>query len=106
MKLNVSERVTLLSCLPEQGDFVTLKIVRKLREALAFDEDEISRMNVKQDDGRITWNPAADEGKDVVVGEKAHDIVSDCLRKLDQEKKLTAQHCSLYELFVVGGQAG
>lgn len=100
MKLNVAERLNLLGILPAQGDFVTLKIVRKLREALTFDEAELAVLNVKQDGDRVTWNPEADSNKDVEIGEKATDIVVASLKKLNDEKKLTNQHYSLYEKFI------
>ena len=99
MLLKVLERVTLLGVLPESGDFLTLKIVRQLRENLSFNEDEIKALSIKTADGRITWNAEVDEGKDVEIGEKATDVVVDCLKKLDKEKKLTQQHYSLYEKF-------
>jgi hypothetical protein len=101
MLLKLLDRVTLLGVLPEQGDFVTLKIVRKLRESLAFDEEEISRLKIQQNDGVITWDTLADEGKEVTIGEKASDLIVGCLKKLDKEQKLTAQHYDLYEKFIV-----
>jgi hypothetical protein len=41
VKLNMMERFHLLNLLPMQGDYITLKIMRKLRESLAPDEKEI-----------------------------------------------------------------
>lgn len=102
MKLSVLERVTLLSILPEQGNFVTLKILRKLRESLAFDETEAKALSISQVDDRLTWNAQADTGKEIQIGEKASDIIVAALTKLNDENKLTEQHYSLYELFVAG----
>lgn len=104
MNLKVLDRVTLLSILPEQGDFVTLKIVRRLREALAFEEYEIKQLDIQQENGQIKWNPAADQGKEIEIGEKANDIVIECLKKLDKEQKLTNQHFDLYDAFVMRGE--
>ena len=41
MELNIMERLKLLEALPPQGDLLTLKILRKLREALSFSEEEL-----------------------------------------------------------------
>lgn len=41
MQLDIMERVKLLEALPPEGDLLTLKIVRKLREALSFSEEEL-----------------------------------------------------------------
>lgn len=100
MLLKVLDRITLLSILPEQGDFVTLKIVRKLREDLSFNEEELKELSITQSEGRITWDQFADQGKMIQVGEKATDVVVAALKKLDEQKKLTQQHMGLYEAFI------
>ena len=41
MKLAILERVKLLEVLPKEGDILTLKILRKLRESLSFSEAEL-----------------------------------------------------------------
>jgi hypothetical protein len=41
MELTILERVKLLELLPPQGDLLTLKILRKLRESLSFSEAEL-----------------------------------------------------------------
>ena len=43
VKLNIGERFGLLGMLPQQGDFVTLKIIRKLRETLAPSDGEAEK---------------------------------------------------------------
>lgn len=102
MKLTVFERIVLLGILPEQGSFLTLRIVRQLREGLSFTETELKALDLKQNGEQVTWNPtAADpEGTEVIIGEKATDIVVEALRKLDGEGRLTEQHFTLYEKFV------
>ena len=100
MLLKVLDRITLLGILPAQGDFTTLKIVRKLREDLSFSEIEHKTLGITQVDNRITWNPEADQGKEITIGEKATDVVVASLKELDKQKKLTDQHYGLYEKFV------
>jgi len=41
MELTILERIKLLEVLPPQGDLLTLKILRKLRETLSFSEEEL-----------------------------------------------------------------
>ena len=104
MKLTVIERILLLGILPGEGNFVTLKIVRQLRENLSFSEAEIAALGVHQEGERITWNAAAEEpgGSEIAIGEKATDIVVEALRKLDREGKLTEQLLSVWEKFIPG----
>ena len=40
MELTVGERLILLSVLPEEGDFTTLKVVKDMRMNLSFTEEE------------------------------------------------------------------
>ncbi len=100
MKLTTYERLILLNILPGEGDFTTLKLVRKLREALSFNEEEHKRLQFKQEDGKIQWKSEGDIEKDIIIGEKANDIIVEVLKKLDKEKKLKDEHFGLFEKFV------
>jgi hypothetical protein len=101
MDLTVAERLALLNLLPGEGDIVTLRVMRELREALSFDEAEIARLGIEANEGRITWT---DDGstKDVEVGPKATRLVTDTLDKLNTDRKLTEQHLTLCDKFGIG----
>lgn len=101
MKLNVLERITALGILPEAGNFATLKIVQNLQMALSLTEVEFKEFEVVQKGDQMTWNEKGREEKEIKIGEKATDILIEALKKLDEEKKLTNQHFSLYEKFVI-----
>lgn len=129
MRLEVLERLALLSVLPKEGDFLTLKLVRKLRESLAFSEVEIEsiKFNLRwkcprcqkelaspeamecpdcdiymTNIGQMTWDieKAKSVVKDIHLGNKMLALCTLTLRKLSDEQKLTEQHMSLYEKFV------
>ena len=100
MQLNVQERFALLSLLPTQGDFVTLRVVRELREALSFSDEEHKRLQFKWvDDGRVTWEASADEGEEFDFGWKQMQIINETLEKADTEKRLKMDELSVYEKF-------
>ena len=94
------ERLTLLSILPKEGNFVTLKVLRSLTSNLGLSESELKEFDVKQNDQQVTWNEKGNEEREIEIGEKATDIIVEALKKLDDEKKLTEQHFSVYEKFV------
>ena len=100
MKLTVLERLTALSILPKEGNFVTLKILQKLKESLALNEKEIKEFEIKQDNVQVVWNAKGNEEREIEIGEKATDLIVEALKKLDDEKKLTEQHFTLYEKFM------
>ena len=103
MNLSVYERIILINILPHEGDFRSLKILRELREDLAFSEEENAALEFKTEDGGIVqWRKDADVVKDVQIGEIAHGIIVDTLRQLDRQKKLHESHMGLYERFVEG----
>ena len=60
MKLTIFERTRLLGILPPQGDILTLKILRKLRESLSFSEEELKTFSVSYE----YMCPFSDEDKD------------------------------------------
>jgi|SRR3972149_5206973 len=97
MQLTVLERILLLNALPKEGDYTTIKIVRKLRESLSFNEEEHAQLNLKFEDGRVTWEKELD--KDVHIGAKAKSIAEKAMKELDSRGKLNEESLSLYEKF-------
>lgn len=100
MELSVSERLVLLSVLPNEANYLTLKIVRELKETLSFTEEEHKTYKFSQEGNVIRWDDTGQTRKDITIGEKATDIVRDAFKKLDNHGKLREEHISLYERFV------
>uniref|UniRef100_A0A6M3JVP5 Uncharacterized protein n=1 Tax=viral metagenome TaxID=1070528 RepID=A0A6M3JVP5_9ZZZZ len=88
-----------MNILPQENDYTTLKIVRKLKDELGFSEEEHKKLNFKHEDGGLLWNDGLAD-KEVEIGEKATDIITDAFKQLNRSKKLHADHVSLYERFV------
>ena len=102
-KLKIKERLILLNILPDQGNFATLKLVRKLREKLSFTEQENNEYEIElSNDGKsVKWNPEKDSiEKDMEFGDFENDLIKSRLKALDEEKKLNDNHYSIYEKFV------
>ena len=100
MELTVKERLVLLNLLPNEGNFLTLRLMRKLREALSFDEEELKRLNVVQNGDRVSWDITVDIRKDIAVGDVMTDVIVKDLKGKDKDGKLTEDHITLYEKFV------
>ena len=100
MLLSVRERLILSSILPQEGDFVTLKILRNLQSALGFDEDEHKLYKFLQNEGRVTWDDKGEQNKEIEIGEKANDIIVRALSELSERKKLQMEHFDIYTKFV------
>lgn len=106
MKLDVRERLVLLSVLPAEGNFVTLKVVRKLRESLSFSEEEIKGykfvygVNQETNQNQVTWDNSIEQSKSIEIGTQAKTIIQDALKKLDEQEKLRDEHFTLCVKFL------
>ena len=100
MILNVVERLVLLSILPKEGNYATLKVLRELRLNIGFTEEELKLWQIVSDDelGAIRWGTNGEA--EIPIGEKATDIIVDALRKLDQMGKLEEHMFDIYERFI------
>ncbi len=103
MLFDVSERLTLLNLLPKEGSFVTLKLLRELREALSFTDEEVTQFKVKVASDRITWDKDANVDKEILIGDTMTSVIVGVLTELNETKKLTDAHLGLYEKFVLPG---
>jgi len=99
MKLNVMERILLLQALPAEGDLITLRIVRDLKNNLSFTEKEHKDFGITQIKDNTSWTNGGDA--DIQIGEKATDIIVESLTKLNKENKLTVDHISICDKFKV-----
>ena len=106
MKLNIPERLALLSVLPNQGGIVTLRIVRELQIELGFTEEEIEEYEIKNTilpDGKaaINWNPdKVNETKDIKIGKIAKGVIVRQLRQLDSQNQLHISMLPIYDKFI------
>lgn len=100
MNLSVLERLTILSILPSEGDFATLRILQSLKMSLSFTEDEIKTFGITSNAETLQTAWEVDEDAEIPIGEKATDIIVDALKKLDREKKLPENAMGVYEKFI------
>ena len=102
MKLLIAERLILLEMLPKEGDFASLKEIRRARESLGIPPDEQQVIEFKQDGNQVMWNQ--EKGaylKDIPLSEWTTTTIQDELRDRNKKKKLQEREFSLYEKFIV-----
>ena len=130
MELTVFERLIAGNILPKEGDFPTLKIIRKLKENLSWDEDELESLDFHEEykcgnceklvkkpilepaglckkcgsglvkTGQIFWNQDADKPTEIEIGKKATAVLARILEDLSDKEQLKEEHYSLYVKFV------
>lgn len=111
MKLEVHERLALLTLLPNEGDYAALKTIRRAKEMLSFTKEEMEFYEIKSvpgADGRpqTQWSSAkaAEAVKDCPVDEYTMNVIRDKLADLNKRKKLNEPLMSIYEKFVIAYQ--
>lgn len=103
VKLNLYERVVAMSLLPKEGSFVTLKIIRDLQMELAPTEEEAKLAGLEDlpTGGVKAQNWFLVVEKEIVFGDIAKGLIVDALKKLNETEKLTNDHFTLYEKFII-----
>ena len=100
MELKIAERIMLGAMLaPLAADVVTLRIVRHLQEEFSFSEEEAEALELKTEDGRVTWNLDVPQTKEFEFKPAALRIIQEQLRKASASKSLTLQQLDLYDKF-------
>ena len=100
MKLNLKERLVLLQTLPQQGNILTLKIIRDMQSKIALTADEFEECGIVNDEatGQVKWK--SDKEIEVEFGLKETEIVAEALTALNQSKQLTMDHLALCDKFL------
>lgn len=102
-KLSVHQRLLLLNSLPREGDLTTIRLVRELREACSFSEEEHAALDFRQTGSSVRWNDGAVDDKGIDIGPRAADIIRDTLRELDEAGRLREEHLALVDTFEYDG---
>ena len=111
MKLTIIERNILMSILPKEGNFITLKTVRQLREALSIQDGEDEEYGILKEGDKLPNGAVIQKGqfrltrnldaeKEIPFTKKGLEAVEAALKTLNAQNKLTEAHVSLYEKFV------
>jgi len=107
MKLNVTERITLLHVLgPLTGSILEIRTIRELRELLSFSDYErehLSMSYIQDEKGNntgVTWDHTKDEPMELALTDSHREIISKELKKLDAQHKLEERHLPVWDKFV------
>lgn len=103
VKLNALERIVASNVLPAHGSFLEMRSMKKARAALDFSDEEVERFIQKPDPKKpaneqlILFTPEGmASAKEIDLGEVAHELLKNTLKRLNDEKKLESQHLTLY----------
>lgn len=104
MKFTVLERLMLFNLLPSQGNFLTLKAVKRLRNALTLTEAERQEINMREEpegSDHYVWDAEIAEPPEIEIDDLTRQIIVGRLKHLDATEQLREEHYALFESFVV-----
>jgi hypothetical protein len=108
MKLEVHERLAILSLLPKESDYAGLKSLRVARENLSFTSEEEKFIELRsatnsKGESQLLWDTqkALDAVRDIPLDEYVTSTIRKALATMEKQKKLTEEYLSIYEKFVV-----
>jgi len=100
MKLTVLERIHLLNLFPPvEGDLLTLRITRRLREALSFTEEEHELFKPVQEGNSVKWDATIEQNREVDISDKGRDLIAKAI-KAASAKAEKGEPSPLKEAFV------
>lgn len=100
--LTLSDRYTLIGLLPSTGSQATMREVKAAQSVLLPSLAEERDLGIKANDRGLQWDPKKDKLKPV---ELSQFMVLECkatLMKLEEDKKVTIPHLSLWDQLVEG----
>ncbi len=104
MKLLIKERLVLFNILPKEGDFTTLKALRKLKEELSISDQEKAELNFSAENTlqgvTFNWDNSKDTGKEIEIKGTLLTTIIETLSGLNKQKKLTEDFMTVYEKFI------
>ena len=102
MFLDVAERLKLLQLLPQKEDYASIKTIRRVRETIAFSEEELKALKFQEQGGRVVWDatsPLAAE-REFPIDSWTTDKIREVLSRLNAEHGLSEDTISLYDKFI------
>ena len=99
MKLNIAERITLMSILPEKSNIITMRLMQELRTILGFTDEEIRKYGIKNEGDKIFWS--SDFEKEIEINQTMMVEIKKRLQEISDKNEVTVQMLPLYEKFGV-----
>lgn len=99
--LNCVERLVMLSIMPREGNFVTLRMMRDIVARVGFSAKELTEFGIEElPDGRVRWVQDVPTDRPFTFDEAEVNLIKKALKKMDEDEKLNVDSVSLYEKFM------
>lgn len=89
MKMNTASRLAILANLPEQGTVLEMISKRNIRKKIDFTSEEFAKLNLKENNGRITWSPGTSRIIDVEFNDAEKALLKSIINIMDNKHIIT-----------------
>lgn len=87
--MNTASRLAILANLPERGTVLEMISKRNIRKKIDFTSEEFARLNLKENNGRITWNPEVSIIIDVEFNDAEITLLKSIINIMDNKHIIT-----------------
>ncbi len=91
MKLNIQDRLSIISLCPERADILTQLVVKDLIKKVELSQKDIEKANVRsrEDGPGLQWDTGELPLKNVTFSDAELELLKSQVEKRDSEKKIT-----------------
>lgn len=86
--LTAKDRMAIIAILPTQGKLTDLVEILELIKTIKFTKEETESLNLKTEDGKVTWDVTKEEDKEFEITFEQVKIIKDVIKKLDDENNI------------------
>ena len=98
MKLDIKNRLLLISILPQQGTLTEMVEIYDLVRELKLSDEEKGEVAYVENGNYIKWDYEKDLNKDIQINNTQLDIIKKAINKLDKEGKINLEMIPLINI--------
>ena len=98
MKLDIKNRLLLISILPQQGTLTEMVEIYDLVRELKLSDEEKGEVAYVENGNYIKWDYEKDLNKDIQINNTQLDIIKRAINKLDKEGKINLEMIPLINI--------
>jgi len=102
ISLTCGERLNLLGILPEEGNKITMRMIKDLTKKIELSSEEGTKVDLKlrvgpDGKGMYQWSTAKDFSTNIEIAESEISLIDDAFDKLDKGAKIKLHHLILID---------
>lgn len=83
--MNIESRLVILANLPQQGSLLEMMTARNIRRKIEFSSEEMNKLNLKEINGRISWNSSSSELLNVDFTDQEKEFLKSIIKIMDSK---------------------